>query len=330
MKNNFSLSRRQFVQSLALTTTALSLPQLPFPLALAAEKAKLRNTMQYRVLGSRTGLKISEVGFGGYAIDDPDLLSYASDLGINHVDTAPQYRDGASEENIGKAMKTLRNKFILTTKWHPRTDSKKEELIESLNQSLKRLKTDHVDCLLVHNVGKDNLGGFDRLNNPEFHEAMELAKKQGKARFFGISGHQPDLMDTMGKAIDLGKFDVLLMRYNFREYKNQQQIIKKAKTAGVGVIVMKTLSGAKKEKYVQAYRKRGATLKQASLKWVLSNPDISGLIITMKNREHVWQYARVSGREFGKKDQAALDHFNHYLAEHGSELEGESDHKIHL
>ena len=184
--------------------------------------------MKYRVLG-RTGLKVSEVGFGAFPIDNPSVLDHAIDVGINYVDTAPDYKDGRSETVIGKAMARRRGDVVLATKWHPGPRTRKDTMLRSLEKSLKRLRTDHVDIVQVHSVAD-----VARIENPELHEAFRLAKERGMARFLGVTSHSPTLMRVMDRAIELGTFDVLLCKYNFLDYPRQPELFRRAKAAGVG------------------------------------------------------------------------------------------------
>ena len=275
-----------------------------------AERFTPGNEMRYRTLGSRTGLRVSEVGFGGYSINDPSVVHYAIDRGINYIDTAWDYRGGRSEEVLGKALAGKRDKVILTSKWHPWAKTKKSEMLEMLDTSLKRLRTDYLDCLLVHQVGKASGGeSIERLENPELYEAYETAKKQGKVRFTGVSGHDGDLMDVMNWVIDKDYFDVILMRYNFLRYPEQDALIERAHAKGIGIIAMKTLTGAKGEDDPKLYRKGGASYKQAALKWVLSNEKLSNLIITISNTAQVDEYSAASGSHFAKVDSELLEYY---------------------
>ncbi len=271
-----------------------------------------RPTMRYRTLG-RTGLKVSEMGFGAYAVTNPEVVAYALDKGINYFDTSHCYQAGGnSEVTLGKGLKGKRDKVVLTTKWcpyHADKPDKKEFFLAQLDESLTRLGTDHVDVLLTHQVGKNSDGlGVARLQNPELFEAWETAHKAGKARFFGCSGHDGDLMDVMNYAVDCGKFDVMLCRYNFLDYPTQQDLIRKAKAQGVGFIAMKTLSGAKGAD-LSSFQSKMTTFKQAALKWVLSNPDVSNLIITISSFAQVDEYVPASGSEFALADRVVLNEY---------------------
>ena len=118
-----------------------------------------------------------------------------------------------------------------------------------------------------------------------------------KIRYVGLSGHGGRLIECLDYAIDSGKFDVMLVAYNFGQDPSFVQkltrnfdfiavnpdlprVLRKAKAAGMGVVAMKTLRGAKLND-MQPYQKDGATFSQAAFRWVLSNADVDGLIVTM-------------------------------------------------
>jgi aryl-alcohol dehydrogenase-like predicted oxidoreductase len=264
--------------------------------------------MRYRKLG-RTGLEVSEVGFGGVPVDDPDVLLYAADRGINYVDTSPCYRGGDSERTIGRALERHRDRFVVVTKWCPHhfgLPARKQVFLDSLDGSLERLRTDHVDVVLNHEVGRRSDGrGYARLEDPEMLEAFETAKRAGKARFLGASGHDGDLMEVMTRAVGSGRFDVLLCRYSFLDYPDQQRLIDLAHASGVGFVAMKTLAGAKGAE-LERFRGRHTTFKQAALKWVLANPRLSNLVISISSTRQVDEYAAASGGELTLAERAAL------------------------
>jgi hypothetical protein len=264
--------------------------------------------MRYRTLG-RTGLKVSEVGVGGFPLDDPEVLLYAADQGINYVDTSHCYRGGASERAIGEALAAHRDRFVVTTKWCPHhigQPPRRQVFLDILDESLRRLRTDHVDVVLNHEVGRFSDGeGVERLKNEEMFAAFEAAKQAGKARFLGASGHDGDLMPVMTHAVDSGRFDALLCRYSFLDYPDQQKLIDQAAAKNVGFVAMKTLAGAKGAD-LDRFRDRHATFKQAALKWVLSNASVSNLVISISSRRQVDEYAAASGAAITDAEQAAL------------------------
>src|SRR5689334_24930494 len=142
-----SYSRRQFLETAALSTLAAS--------ALATEKDP-KTGMPTRILG-RTQARISILAFGCgsrflmYEQEDKALaaLNHAIDLGITYVDTAYAYGDGKSESRVGQVMVTRRKDVWLATKIPDRT---RDEFLRRLEGSLKPLRVDHVDLLLIHTL----------------------------------------------------------------------------------------------------------------------------------------------------------------------------------
>ena len=153
--------------------------------------------MRYRLLGN-TGLRVSELFLGTMAFGDPDgglseedsrrLLDHYADAGGNVVDTANFYGDGHSERVVGELLAGRRDRFVLATKYtvtRDRTDpnaagSHRKNLVLSLEESLRRLRTDHVDVYWVHL--------WDR-HTPvaETGRALDDAVRAGKVRYVGIS-----------------------------------------------------------------------------------------------------------------------------------------------
>lgn len=305
------LSRRDLLRGSALLGTALTAGGAAMTAGALRVEAAPRGGMRHRPLG-KTGLRVSEIGFGGYPVDDPDVVRYAVDSGINYFDTAHCYRGGRSEEVIGEGLQGRRDRVILATKWCPHHVGKaavKRSFLEILDRSLKRLRTDRVDVLLNHEVGERSDGqGIKRLQNPEMLEAFEAARKAGKARFLGMSGHDPDLMEVMHHAVDSGRFSVLLGRYSFLDYPGQNQLIDKAHRRGVGFVAMKTLAGAKGAD-LDRFRDRQTSFKQSALKWVLSNARLSNLIISINSRKQVDEYVAVSGQRLAAADHEILEEY---------------------
>lgn len=301
------LSRRDLLRGAAALGVAVSAPVAAISEGAAAAAP---GAMAMRPLG-RTGLRISEVGVGGYPLDDPDVLVYARERGINYVDTSHCYRGGASERAIGEALQGRRDQFIVTTKWCPHhigKPARKQVFLDMLDESLRRLRTDHVDIVLNHEVGVHSDGeGIERLKNPEMLEAFAAAKKAGKVQYLGVSGHDGDLMNVMRYATET-RFDVLLCRYSFLDYPEQQKVIAEAHRLGVGVIAMKTLAGAKGAD-LDRFRDRQLSFKQAALRWVLSNPQVAGLIISISSRRQVDEYAAAPALALSPDDQAVLDEY---------------------
>jgi predicted aldo/keto reductase-like oxidoreductase len=109
----------------------------------------------------------------------------------------------------------------------------------------------------------------------------------------------------MDWAVESGRVDVILCRYSFLDYPEQQGLIDRAAEKGVGFVAMKTLAGAKGAD-LDRFRDRQATFKQAALKWVLANAKVSNLVISVSSRRQVDEYVPASGAPLAERDHAAL------------------------
>jgi uncharacterized protein len=322
---SFTIGRREFIKAGALAGIGLGLGTLGESSAAVPGKPEIR---RYSLLG-RTGMKISDISFGADRLSpgQEDLVRHAFDAGINYFDTADNYRDGDSERTLGSALRGKRDRVFLTSKMWASPDARKADIMQGLEGSLRRLQTDHVDIYFNHAVNDPA-----RLKNPEWFEFVETAKRQGKIRFSGMSGHAGHLTECLDYAIDTGQFDVILCAYNFgqdpRFYQqflsgfdmvarqpDLPRVLVKARQHGVGVVVMKTLMGARLND-MRPYERGGATFAQAAFRWVLSNRNVGGLIVSMTSRELIDEYLGASGWQTLHADDPAL--LRQYAQNHGT------------
>ena len=184
------VSRREFLEFASAGVVAGTL-QAAFPPANAW--AEVKNGIPYRQLG-RTGEKVSLVGMGGYHLGkqaDPNesitIIRKALDEGINFLDNCWDYNGGESEIRMGKALRDgYRDKAFLMTKIDGRT---KSSAASQIDESLRRLQTDRVDLLQFHEVIRDT--DPDRIFAAGGAlQAVVAAKKDGKIRFIGFTGHK--------------------------------------------------------------------------------------------------------------------------------------------
>ena len=247
------IDRREFLRRGALAGASVGLLPLAAGAALAAEEPRVRRE---RTLG-RTGLRVSDIGFGSSSLGgDVALVQHALARGINYFDTAESYQGGRSEETIGRALVGSRERVILASKVATKPDTARGALMESLDGSLRRLRTDRIDVYFTHAVND-----VARLKNPEWHEFVSRAKAAGKIRFTGMSGHGGRLVECLDYALDQSLVDVLLVGFNFGQDPAFFQRFTAASTSspcsrisracsarratkGVGVVAMKTLRGA--------------------------------------------------------------------------------------
>jgi uncharacterized protein len=298
------LDRRDFLKRGALASLGVGLLSFAGKAVAAVPSAGVG---RYAPLG-RTGMKISDISFGsgGLAAGQEDLVLRAFDHGVNYFDTANDYGGGEAETTIGNALRGKRDKIFIASKVTAQPDDRKAAIMQELEGSLRRLQTDHVDVYFNHAVNN-----VERLKNPEWYEFADQAKKQGKIRFTGVSGHAGRLAECLDYAIDSGHFDVILGAYNFGQDPRFYQrflrnfdmvavqpelprIIRKAKSRGMGYLAMKTLMGARLND-LRPYETRGATFSQAAFRWVLSNPDVDGLVVTMRTPALIDEYLGASG-----------------------------------
>jgi predicted aldo/keto reductase-like oxidoreductase len=178
-----------------------------------AKPAKLKTGDVPTTTLGKTGAKVTIIAQGGARMDlFPDVQAAAAhvrrvyDIGVTYFDCAHSYWDGKSEEAYGLGLAEVRKNIFLTSKSGNRTRNGAEQ---ELNLSLKRLKTDHLDLWQMHGVGTK--AEIDRILGPGgAMEAFEAAKKDGKCRFIGFTGHfDPEVHAQLLKAYS--KWDTVLM-----------------------------------------------------------------------------------------------------------------------
>jgi len=257
------LSRRGFIRQAACGAGAVSL----LGRALGASGG---GDIPTRPLGS-TGINVSMLGLGGYHIgtirDDEQsirLIRKAIDRGVTFLDNAWEYHNGRSEELVGKALEGgYREKAFVMTKHHGRD---KKTAMEHLEDNLRRLRTDVIDLWQFHEVVYDK--------DPEMIfaagggiEAADLAKKQGKVRFVGFTGHRSPVihlkMLAYGYPWDAVQMPMNVFDAHYKSFeKNVLPILVRRK---IGVIAMKSLASG----YV--LRAKTATPREA-MSYVWSQP----------------------------------------------------------
>src|SRR6266849_6450824 len=237
------LTRRQFLETTAGTALVTGL----LPQVGSAETPK---TVPYRTLG-RTGEKVSCIGLGGYHLgtqgDEAEsirIIRTALDEGINFLDNCWDYNDGQSEIRMGKALRDgYRQKAFLMTKIDGRT---KKAASQQLDESLRRLQTDRIDLLQFHEVIRDT--DPDRIfASAGGMEAVLEAKKQGKVRYIGFTGHKsPDIHLKMLETafahqftFDAVQMPLNVMDAHFNSF--EKKVLPVLVKHGIGVLGMKPM-----------------------------------------------------------------------------------------
>jgi aryl-alcohol dehydrogenase-like predicted oxidoreductase len=202
--------------------------------------------MQYRTLG-RTGAQLSVIGFGGIVVNGGSqeeanrLVSSAFDRGVTYFDVAPSYGNGESEEKLGPALEPYRSRVFLACKTNKRDAASAQAELE---QSLRRLRTDHLDLYQLHAMTE--LADVDRVFAPG--GAMEVllrARDEGKTRFLGFSAHSAEAAVAL---LERFPFDSVLFPFNFATYLEGNfgpQVVAAAQKAGAGLLALKGMARTK-------------------------------------------------------------------------------------
>jgi hypothetical protein len=268
----------------------------------------------YKTLG-RTGFAMSDISLGSASLSDAGVARRAVERGINYFDTSPDYSDAASEKALGEGTQGFpRDKLFIVSKFctpdgHLASDTPVAKVIEAVEGSLKRLRTDYLDLCHIHAVNS-----IDRLMAPTIHEAFDRLKEAGKVRFLGVSSHTPDLETVMSHAVDSGRFDVIMVAYNFKNWPDLTNIFQRANHRGVGVVAMKTLKGARHTQLSDFTPTERESFAQASFKWVLSNPNVDGLVVSMKRYEQIDEYLYASGQPATESDITLLEKYDRLVS----------------
>jgi aryl-alcohol dehydrogenase-like predicted oxidoreductase len=249
----------------------------------------------HRPMGN-TGLSVSVLGLGGFHLGSAatqgvanEIVAMSIDAGINFFDNAWEYHDGVSEERLGQALRGRRDQAIVMTKvcTHGRD---KTVAMQQLEQSLRRLRTDHVDVWQVHEVIYHN--DPDLIFAPNgAAEALLLAKQQGKVRFVGFTGHKDPSIHLAMLAHDF-PFDTVQMPLNcldatFRSF--AEAVLPEAMRRGMAVLGMKSMGGTGE------IVKFGAATPAEALRYAMSIPGIATTISGIESIDVLRQNLEIAG-----------------------------------
>jgi predicted aldo/keto reductase-like oxidoreductase len=209
-------------------------------------------SIPYRTLG-HTGERVSCIGMGGFHLGRPGisegeaikLIHAGIDRGINFLDNSWDYNEGDSEKRMGKALREsgYRQRAFLMTKIDGRT---KESAAKQIDESLKRLKVDHVDLLQFHEIVR--FDDADRIFGDEGAiEAAVEARKAGKTRYIGFTGHKDphihlymlEVGDQYGFEFDAVQMPINVMDAHFRSF--EHRVLPELVKRNIGVLGMKSM-----------------------------------------------------------------------------------------
>ena len=337
------MDRRNFLLG-AVATGAI--PSTVHPLGNPTEQhTGLPNIREYRTLG-RTGFDASDLGSG--APQEEGVLNALLNQGVNYIDTGESYSNGASERLVGRVIKGFdRKTLFITTKLILNGNESSAQIKDRGLRCLERLDSGYIDCLMIHAAS-----ARVQVKNEAFHDATAQLKQEGKLRHVGISCHgtnwydeQVDSMeDVLGTAIEDGRFDVLLLAYNYLQREMGERVLRAARVREIGTTLMKTdpfgfgaftyfndlytereAQGEEAPAWIKTLREKYARqreeaapflerhnlttpgqIRDAAIRFVLTNQDVNSVAISFKNFDDVEAYLRLSGSRFTETDGALL------------------------
>ena len=242
----------------------------------------------------KTDVQVSILGFGGHHLGDVAtvdeairLVHEAVDAGVTFFDNCWEYHNGRSEDWMGRGLKGRRDKIFLMTKvcTHGRG---KELALKMLDESLRRLQTDHLDLWQIHGVSFDNDPDLAYRKGGVL-EALDEAKKQGKTRFVGFTGHKnPDVhlrMIKMGYRFDSVQMPLNPFDASFHSF--QTEVLPEVNKRGMAPLGMKSLSGTADPV------KKGVLKPEEALRYAMSLP-VTTTICGMDSAEVLQQNLKVT------------------------------------
>jgi aryl-alcohol dehydrogenase-like predicted oxidoreductase len=277
--------------------------------------------MKLRPFGD-TGMNVSEIGLGAWQLANPEwgisdknealrIIQKSLEVGCNFFDTAPGYGGGRSEELLGEGLKSVRKDIIICTKFSHYNEAGEGDfdavnIRPVLEGSFRRLQTDYVDILLLHNPPRELMDGNVA---PDIYEELEKLKSEGKIREYGIS---LDWREEVEVAVNTTKSKALEVFFNAL-YQEPLPAFQMAQDNGVGLIVKVPLDSgwlsgryrgghrfddvrnrwppeviARRTELIEQFAKlvpTGTSLTHAALQFVLAQPQVSTVIPGAKTVE---------------------------------------------
>jgi len=345
--NSSGMKRRHFLKNSAIGMGAVGGLLTGGNLLAANQEAENKNDeplkiKEFRTLG-RTGFKVSDIGSG--FVKDPAVLERMLDAGINYIDSAESY---GNQPVIGKVMKNRDRKSVfITTKLEidAKKDVSKEGFLKRARKCLEELQSDYVDCIMVHSPET-----IENFKTEGFHAAMKQLKNEGRVKFVGISHHGSnwyrDSEQSMEKVLTAaamdGRFDVMLLAYNFIQDDNGAKVLELCRQKKIGTTLMKVnpikaipllntrIENLKKEgkevpdsypnmiKRMEAKAKRAEgfikkykmddynRMRDAAIRFTLSNPDVHTVCCAFRSFDDLDAYIPLSGTRLKDMEKEKL------------------------
>jgi len=294
-------NRRDFLKTAAVTGVAVGAglsADAVFTRKLYAQQQG-KHTLRFRDLG-KTGMKVTEVGFGVMNTRDPELIKAGLDAGINWFDTAHGYMNGVNEQVLGRVVKDFGRKNVyVATKVHAKGRDAKT-IREMMETSLKRLQMDYVDIMYMHMPDQAS-----EITNEDTMKVFAQAKKDGLARFIGVSIHQ-NHAEFCDAITNTKLWEAVLIGYNHQSGPDVTAAMERARKAGLSVIAMKTQA---KGRGYSNHNMGNINAQQAALKWVLQNKYVDTTIPGVTNFEQLEENLAVMGMKLTLLDSHEMHRF---------------------
>jgi aryl-alcohol dehydrogenase-like predicted oxidoreductase len=258
--------------------------------------------MRYRQLGG-TGLEVSEVAFGAHGIDNAPLMAAAVEAGINTFCTSGRYMDGREEVALGEALASIgapRESIVILTGNDLRPGDTTDSLSADIDASLRRLRTDYIDVYynaMVQTPGDVQaevlFGAFDR------------ARQAGKVRHLALSGHHGGMQACLEAGIEAGHYEVFFTKYDFVSYPDQDEILRRAASRGIGTMVFKVGAG-NRQREIEDLEAGGLSFQQATIRWALANPDVASVAVALNSFDEIRECVAAVSGELGRAEVSLL------------------------
>jgi aryl-alcohol dehydrogenase-like predicted oxidoreductase len=331
MHGEYKMNRRKFLKASTIGVFGYGLMASA---GMARPKGNIgaRKIQDFRILG-RTGFKVSDLAIG--YVNDEGVMASMLDAGMNYIDTGESYP--GAHQLISKVIKGRDRKSIfITSKMLMEGETSKEALIKRTEKCLEDLSTDYVDCMMLHCPET-----AEEVKHEGYHAAMQELKASGRIKYTGVSNHGSfwyrDSKESMDKvllaAAEDGRFDVLLMAYNFLQMDKAEKVLEVCQQKKIGTTLMKTTPVAKyyivksrvdqlkkegkevpafykdglqrykqkadlAEKFISNYNlKSPAEIKAAAIKFVLSNPNVNTVCCSLQTYEEMEKILPLSGKK---------------------------------
>ncbi len=349
MKQKRSFPRRHFIKSAAIGVAGAVVPAGAVNSSAKARQSRPQESSppkikEHRVLG-RTGFKISDLATG--YIQDFGVFSTMLDAGVNYIDTGESYP--GSHKLIGRVLQGRdRKKIFLTSKMQPEGEITKEGFLKRARKCLEDLQTDYFDCMMLHLPERADLlktEGFHAAMTELKAEGRVRFVGVSHHGSFWFRDPEESMEKVLLAAVEDGRFDVFLMAYNFLQMDKGERVIEAAKKKKIGITLMKTkpvgtyyvlksridqlekegkdisslyreglarykVIAERAETFIKKYNLQNPEeVKEASLRFALSHPDIHTVCCSAKTYAEAEQFLRQSGSRLSAADALTLTRY---------------------